>query len=561
VQGTFEEPIPVRGAFLIGLLLIAGLIFGISLPPVQDYPNHLARYWLIAGGASVPPTSSMFAIDWRNASTNIGPDLIVALLVTVVPYWLAGKLLLVVSFAGPPAAAGWLNKLLFGRWTWWSLSFLLLAWTTTSVYGLVNYQLSLMAALLFACLDTVLLWSLAPKFVARVVFAAASLVIHPFGLIFYILLLLALTIGQTWSGLLDWKRLLQIARDAVWPILAGVIPVASLLLLAPNPPGEHETGVSYFMRGGFSPWRLFLTVASPFVTYRIWIDLLFFAPILAIYLYALVTRRAKTHAGMLTLGLITAALSLVTPVKAGDAGGVDRRLPLMATYLLFAGALPQPFNNRSLQRAAAAGVFGIAVARTLSIGAIWLAREADVRAVETALSEAPAGAAILEVQSEPADVATAPIGRYLPAVPEDRRQPTLIHVPVMAIPWRKAFVPTLFTVPGQQPVRVLPPWTELKSATLSVPDIHIFDASNASDQARVFPFLSNWREKFDYVIAIGMDREDFQGPFTPPQQLSLVANEGYARLYRIQTDRPASGASGAAMRVESDFQGLSAQPK
>jgi hypothetical protein len=539
VHGTFEEPIPVRGAFLVGLLLIAGLIFGISLPPVQDYPNHLARYWLIAGGASVPPTSSMFAIDWRNASTNVGPDLIVALLVRVVPYWLAGKLLLVVSFAGPPAAAGWLNKLLFGRWTWWSLSFLLLAWTATSVFGFVNYQLSLAVALLFACLDTLMSWSPVPKFVARVVFAAAALIIHPFGLVFYILLLLALTMGRTWSALLGWKRLLQIARDVVWPVLAGVIPVALLLVLAPNPPGEHETGVSYFMRGGLSPWRLFLTLASPFVTYRIWIDLLFFAPILAVYLYALVTRRAKTHAGLLTLGLITAALSVIMPVKVGDGGYVDRRLPLMATYLLFAGALPQPFNSRSLQRAAAGGVFGIAVARTLWIGAIWLAREADVRAIETALSEAPPGAAILEVQSEDADVATAPIGRYLPAGPADRTEPTLIHVPVMAIPWRKAFVPTLFTVPGQQPVRVLPPWTELKSPTLTNPDVHILDASGASDQARAFPLLSDWCEKFDYVIAIGMDSEDFQGPFNPPQQLSLVADKGYARLYRIQPDRSA----------------------
>ena len=115
------ELFPVRGAFLVGLLLIAALIFGISLPPVQDYPNHLARYWLIAGGASVPPTSGMFAIDWRNTSINVGADLIVALLAAVVPYWLAGKILLVGAFVGPPAAAAWLNRILFGRWTWWSL--------------------------------------------------------------------------------------------------------------------------------------------------------------------------------------------------------------------------------------------------------------------------------------------------------------------------------------------------------------------------------------------------------------------------------------------------------
>ena len=386
----------VRGAFLVGLLLIASLIFGISLPPLQDYPNHLARYWLIAGGASIPPTSSMFAIDWRYASTNIGADLIVVLLVAIVPYWLAGKLLLVGAFAGPPAAAAWLNKILFGRWTWWSLSFLLLAWTTTSVIGFVNYQLSLAAALLFACLDTRILWSPVPKFVARIVFAAVSLIIHPFGLVFYILLLLALTIGQTWSGLFGRKRLLRIARDAVWPIVIW----------------DHTGGVASGSRAK-SAWRT-----------RDWDFILHPRRIVAVEAipYRRFTFRYLSDLGRLPVFCadpghlpvcVDGEKSRNTCGNAHnrpDYGGafpnhafqgrrwrlVDRRLPLMATYLLLAGALPQPFNNRFLQRAAAAGVFGIAVARTLWIGAIWSAREADVRAVEAALSEAPLGAAILD---------------------------------------------------------------------------------------------------------------------------------------------------------------------
>jgi hypothetical protein len=92
----------------------------------------------------------------------------------------------------------------------------------------------------------------------------------------------------------------------------------------------------------------------------------------------------------------------------------------------------------------------------------------------------------------------------------------------------------VLAAPGQQPVRVLPPWTELKSVSLEIPDVHILDATPTPDQLRDFPFLSNWRDKFDHVIAIGMDRADFQGPFTPPPELSLVADQGYARLCRIQ---------------------------
>ena len=287
------------------------------------------------------------------------------------------------------------------------------------------------------------------------------------------------------------------------------------------------------LRGRLSPYGLFLTAASPFLTYRTGVDLLFFAPVLALYVYALVAAKARTHAGMMAVGLALVALALIMPMKIGDATALDRRVPLMAAYILFAGALPEPFSTRSSVRAATAGMFGLALARTLWIGSIWMAREADVRAVEAALASVPPGAAVLAVQSEPADLTRAPVGRFLAASPFYRSQTTLVHVPVMAIPWRKAFVPTLFAVPGQQPVRALPPWTELKSGTLEVPEIHLLDAPWKLD-TRSFRFLSDWSDRFDYVVAIGMDGVDFLGPFTPPPNLKLVADEGYARLYRIE---------------------------
>jgi hypothetical protein len=73
MKGTFQEPIPYAALLLSVCFRSLDLSLEISLPPVQDYPHHFARYWLIAGGASVLPTSSMFANDWRNAPANVGP--------------------------------------------------------------------------------------------------------------------------------------------------------------------------------------------------------------------------------------------------------------------------------------------------------------------------------------------------------------------------------------------------------------------------------------------------------------------------------------------------------
>jgi hypothetical protein len=341
--------------------------------------------------------------------------------------------------------------------------------------------------------------------------------------------------GPEWRGL-GRRRIVEIGRGAVPPILAALAPVLILLIVAHHLPGNHSIDATQgaFTRGRLSAYGLFLTAASPFLSYRTGIDLLFFAPVFALYAYALVAGKARTDAGMLTVGLVVFAVSLVMPLRIGDGSMLDRRLPLMAAYLLFAGALPDLFETRSRARAAVAGMLGLTLARTLWIGSIWLTLEANVRAVKIALSSVPAGAAVLTVLSMPDDVATAPVGRYMAAQPFYRAETTLMHVPAMAVPWRKAFVPTIFTVPGQHPLRTLPPWTAANNTGApEVPDIHALDAPPGSADQN-FRFLADWRDRYQYVLAMGMDCPDYRGPFTPPRELKLVSDEGYARLYRVE---------------------------
>src|SRR5271165_2327193 len=61
------------------LTLLAPFLFG-DIPPLTDYPNHLARYWLIAGGVREPALAPFYRIDWFNAVTNVGVDRMVAVL-------------------------------------------------------------------------------------------------------------------------------------------------------------------------------------------------------------------------------------------------------------------------------------------------------------------------------------------------------------------------------------------------------------------------------------------------------------------------------------------------
>jgi hypothetical protein len=65
----------VAAAFtlLLGALVVPVTL--VHLPPLFDYPNHVARLWLLGGGAAVPPLSHIYAVEWT-ALTNIGIDLI-----------------------------------------------------------------------------------------------------------------------------------------------------------------------------------------------------------------------------------------------------------------------------------------------------------------------------------------------------------------------------------------------------------------------------------------------------------------------------------------------------
>jgi hypothetical protein len=50
-------------------------------------------------------------------------------------------------------------------------------------------------------------------------------------------------------------------------------------------------------------------------------------------------------------------------------------------------------------------------------------------------------------------------------------------------------------------------------------------------------YLRDGDRKFSYVLAMGMDDDDLRGPFSPPPQLRLIDDEGYARLYRVERQR------------------------
>jgi hypothetical protein len=246
---------------------------------------------------------------------------------------------------------------------------------------------------------------------------------------------------------------------------------------------------------------------------------------------AATSRRIETHAGLLLAASLLAILSNFMPREIGHTGWIDKRLPPMAVLTFAASVRPMIPTSIRWQRAALALTFLVGMARTAWVSRVWIARQADFASLDRALEQVPSGSAILPLAHTPSieEIKQAPPGRYIL-----RGYPNYMHLPVLAIVERYAFVPTLFTAAGKQPIRVLPPWDEI-----AVPEGSIASIDQISDPRaiRLFPYLEHWRERFDFLLVVCADIPNEAGPLPALPGVRLVSDQGFAQLYRIE--RPA----------------------
>lgn len=510
---------------LIAIWLIAALPFLIvSLPPVMDVPNHLTRIWLLAGGIDHAPLSTMYEARWSQASTNIFVDLLGVGLARVMSIAAVGKLLLLAMFFGPPLAALRLHKKLFGHTGWWALAGIALVWSTTAVTGLISYQIGLAVALLLASALHPL--GTSPRNLVLVVAATATtLIIHPFGALFFLLLLVGLEMGPKVPPRAEWMAL---ARRIGMITLASLIPVVLLVLFAPHPPSAHGTHQEFMhwleWKTMFAPDTIALVLFSPIVAYKASLDMALVLPLLAVIAWAAYRRRLQVHAGLL---LVAAALEIVSPLlpmNIGDGGALVIRFPEMAALMALAAIRPT-FSSRA-KAAVFAGVLAFtALARIATMGWIWQSRDADLAQLQAVSRALPAGASVLLLQQHWSETGSTPLGKLIAGFPSGRCSSER-HYASLLVMWRQVFIPSLFTVPGQQPLAVKPAYQDKAVYSTGIPFI---GDMNTASRRQLDPYLDHWQQKYDYVLLLNADLGH-----TPLPGTRIIANQGFARLYKVQ---------------------------
>ncbi|PDT05512.1 hypothetical protein CO666_02595 [Rhizobium chutanense] len=515
--------------------LAAALVMLFPFPPVLDYANHYARIWLLSGGIGEQPFPQIYAIDWSRTFTNVGIDILGTWLGPLVGPDRLARTLLFLAIVLPPLGAVSLHRALFGGRHHWQTAILSLGWCATMIGGFINFQIGLGMALAFACVDLRLQGrNPAMLFAWRLAAALLLTVMHIFSLGFYMAIVCGLEFSWRFDIVRSRAGLFRLAGRLALALGACALPPLVLYLRTPALPGGGGDGLA--LAWNDSIVLIVMNLLSAIVTYIPIVDVMLVLPLILICTRAARAGDIRIHAGLAVAACGLLLLSCVSPRHMLGTGWISWRFPIMTA--LVAMAMMCPFANLTRRQAMLlALVINLAVfGRTGWIGWNWWLAQKDVAAVETVLKKVPAGAAVLPLEHDAeTTISFAYSSRYF-----FMKEETFWHLPTLAVPFSHAFVPTIFTAKGKQPLSVLSPWSEIAVPEGNLLSIGVLSCPAMMQEYKGFtPYLSDWRRRFDFILVANADLPDRTVGTFMPTGLRLVEDAGFAKLYAIDKATPA----------------------
>lgn len=483
-----------------GLVLAAPLLVT-DLPPMGDYPNHLARMYVITHIGNDPILARIYEVVW-NVVPNLAMDLIVPSLSHLVSLSVAGRLFIALSLLFPLVGVVVLHRAAFGQAGWWPLLAALVAYNGLFFWGFLNFVFGMGLALL-----AVALWLREPPRGGVLHLAALTAL----ALILFVCHLEALALFAFTAGCIElcglharWRahRLTLGTVVARGLRLATPLVIPVLLLLFAAPIGEDLTHkplllqVKEYYWATYNSWGMgkLAALGMPFASYSPLLDGL--AAVAIALLYVVQIRR---HGCRLNPGLMLACILLLVafpfvPSVWMTAANLDCRLPVFAALLAFSGIAP---NAPTLVRMRL-GVVLVAVLLVVRVGVVgyaWAGSNDALAEFRRVIRPIQPGERVLVVYSKQ--------GGALP--PWTRR---LVYdfepgnlAPLLTMD-RRAFWPTLFTSRTLQPVHALPPYREISVEQAEGPPETALTAPTPRD-LMFNPYMANWRGRFDYILLVG----------------------------------------------------------
>jgi hypothetical protein len=426
----------VRGRRLYALLfaacsLVACLpVWLVEFPPLVDYPNHLARQYVLFHYDETPAFQEHYEPAYEIVP-NLAIEAFVLPLQWVLPVETAGKVFLTAVLLCQFLGYHLFGRAVHGRPTWLAFGGFFIAYHSMWLYGFINFSFGIGTFLVTAA---VWLWW-RPSLSLAAGLCVAALVVtcylsHVAAFFFVTGTMLAVVAADLARQPRTWGRLaLQLL-----PLVPGLV-----LYFAVGGAG-----------GGGVVWNTVTGKVIGLLGVVMSYDIRFDAVIVValVILLAVIAWRSRgwaAHAGVLLAGAGFLFLFLAAPKEVFTGSGADARFLAAAVPLLLLSVrfrLPAP-----LARWALVCFLGLTLARLGVITWEWTRASGQIAAQVALLDRVPVGARIYPAVMEP------DVSDY------SKRDRCCFHAVHYATIRRQAFVPTLFAYPFQQPIRLKSPPT------------------------------------------------------------------------------------------------------
>ena len=507
-------------------VMFAGLLVPILLvavPPLTDYPNHLARSYVLAYGQERPILNQMVVADWKIVP-NLAIDLILPPLLQIFPVLIAGRIVLALCLLIPTSGAVALSYAYFRRRSFFQMGAGFVAFNALFLLGLINFQISIGVAL-WGAAGWIFFSNRFPALTCATGIPIAIVVffLHVFGFLFY-------------AALIGSYELCEILRNGVRTPLVrqfAVRRIAILLLTFAIPLTLYVFSATEENPAIWSPvsekaFFLFL----PFLSYSVRIDVAIFFPLLAFMLVCIAMGRMRFAPAALICGACLLAAYIALPTDMNNGRLIDARVPILLGFLLFSGMMPAGFGMRS-RAVFAASLLVLFVIKIGFITIVWLGSQQDVADVRKVIRPVIAGSRVLVLDNR-GPLPTMPLSRRL-SRRIARIDPTYWHYAAFLLLDRDAFWSDMFSQESQQPIKVTEAYRDATNGGRSPPANYLDLAMTQipSSALKNRPFLIDWNLKFDYVLLLNADAAKDVSSFLP-DRLEFLDQKGIAALFKVK---------------------------
>jgi hypothetical protein len=508
---------------LFPIVSVAALLplLAVTIPPLHDYPFHLARADAIAAlfGQTSHPTH--YALG-SFLLPNVAMDVVTLGLTAFMPPLLAGRVFLGLVVLLMVSGTAALHRALHGRLSPWPLLAAFFLYNWIYLYGFTNYLFGIGMTLW-----GVALWramrrtALVPRLLAGSILAVAILFCHlvAFGLFAVILGGLALT-----DAFMFWRRNGQFA---LVPLLARLLPpsvplaIALAVFVAVSPTaGQVREPITYFAWIGWKPLMAWRTLTGPIP----WLDLATIGPLLAMLVLAAALRQLRLAPVMILPIALLALTFVVMPYGLFGSLYADARLPIAVLMVVIAALDVRPLKPLTLVFSTALAL-GLLVARDAVIARDWIAQAPVIAEYQTAFDTIPAGGILYVASAEP-------YPKLAWDSPEElaRWHPPLKHLASLASIGRDLFVPSTWADPFKQPIHARPEDAKPRQLQGDNPFLTPTAAALADVVTRIRALREPGAAPKDYLLLLRP--EALTG--TPPSGLEPIARGATFQLFRIE---------------------------